>query len=110
VTKGKPEHLHGALDLLILRSLAVQAMHGWAIAKHIQQTSEGILEVNQGSLYPALYRLEARGWIQAEWGVSPGGRKAKIYALTSRGRGELARERSQWEAFSLGVRRVMGTA
>ncbi len=108
--KGKPEHLHGALDLLILRSLSVQAMHGWAIAKHIQQTSEGVLEVNQGSLYPALYRLEARGWIRADWGVSAGGRKAKIYALTPRGRGELTREESCWESFALGVKRVLGTA
>ncbi len=110
MAKGKPEHIHGALELLILRSLSLRSMHGWGIAKHIQQISEGVLEVNQGSLYPALYRMEARGWIAAAWGVSEAGRRAKIYALTSRGRKELAREESHWEAFAQGVRRVLGTA
>jgi len=108
--KGKPDLLHGTLDLLILRSLSVNPMHGWAISKHIQQISEEVLEVNQGSLYPALYRLEDRGWIKAEWGITDTGRRAKIYSLTGRGRRQLAREESEWAAFSLAVNRILGTA
>ena len=108
--KGKPDLLHGTLDLLILRSLSVNPMHGWAISKHIQQISEDVLEVNQGSLYPALYRLEDRGWVGAEWGTTDTGRRAKIYSLTKRGRKQLATEESQWEAFSLAVNRILGTA
>jgi len=108
--KGKPDLLHGTLDLLILRSLALTPMHGWAISKHIQQISQEVLEVNQGSLYPALYRLENRGWIQAEWGEAPSGRRAKIYSLTNAGTRQLASEESHWEAFSLAVNRVLGTA
>ena len=108
--KGKPDLLHGTLDLLILRSLSQNPMHGWAISKHIQQISEAVLEVNQGSLYPALYRLEDRGWITAEWGTTDTGRRAKIYSLTKQGKKQLAREESQWEAFSLAVNRILGTA
>jgi transcriptional regulator len=108
--KGKPDLLHGTLDLLILRSLSVTPMHGWAISKHIQLISESVLEVNQGSLYPALYRLEDRGWIQAEWGTTETGRRAKIYSLTRRGHKQLATEESQWAAFSLAVNRILGTA
>jgi len=108
--KGKPDLLHGTLDLLILRSLSANPMHGWAISKHIQQISEDVLEVNQGSLYPALYRLEDRGWICAEWGTTGTGRRAKIYSLTKHGRKQLATEESQWEAFSLAVNRILGTA
>ena len=108
--KGKPDLLHGTLDLLILRSLTGDPMHGWAISKHIQQISRAVLEVNQGSLYPALYRLEARGWIEAEWGITSTGRRAKFYALTSAGRKQLAREETHWQAFSLAVNRVLGTA
>ncbi len=108
--KGKPEHLHGALELLILRCLAVDPMHGWGISKYIQQVSEGTLEVNQGSLYPALYRLEDRGWIQAEWSHAPSGRKAKIYSLTRGGQKQLVREKAEWDAFSTAVSRVLGLA
>lgn len=108
--KGKPDLLHGTLDLLILRSLSVNSMHGWAISKHIQQISENVLEVNQGSLYPALYRLEDRGWISAEWGTTDTGRRAKIYALTRQGRRQLAKEESHWASFSQAVNRVLGTA
>ena len=107
--KGKPDLLHGTLDLLILRSLSVNSMHGWAISKHIQQISESVLEVNQGSLYPALYRLEDRGWISAQWGITDTGRRAKIYALTRQGRKQLAKEESHWASFSLAVNRVLGT-
>lgn len=108
--KGKPDLLHGTLDLLILRSLTSDPMHGWAISKHIQQISREVLEVNQGSLYPALYRLEGRGWIEAAWGITSTGRRAKFYALTSVGRRQLAKEESHWQAFSLAVNRVLGTA
>ena len=108
--KGKPDLLHGTLDLLILRSLSVTPMHGWGISKHIQQISQDTLEVNQGSLYPALYRLEGHGWIAAEWGTTGTGRRAKIYALTKHGRKQLVTEESHWEAFSLAVNRVLGTA
>lgn len=107
--KGKPDLLHGTLDLLILRSLSSDPMHGWGIAKHIQQISREVLEVNQGSLYPALYRLESRGWITADWGLTATGRRAKFYALTPSGRKQLAREESHWEAFSMAVNRVLGT-
>jgi len=108
--KGKPDLLHGTLDLLILRSLDTSRMHGWAISKHIQAMSEDVLEVNQGSLYPALYRLEGRGWITAGWEVTSTGRRAKVYTLTRSGRKQLVQEESHWEAFSLAVNRVLGTA
>jgi len=106
----KPDLLHGTLDLLILRSLSMKPMHGWAISKHIQAISRDVLEVNQGSLYPALYRLEARGWIAADWEVTSTGRRAKVYALTRPGKRQLAREESLWMAFSQAVDRVLGTA
>lgn len=110
MAKRKPDLLHGTLDLLVLRSLDTSPMHGWAISKHIQGISESVLEVNQGSLYPALYRLEGRGWIKAEWEVTSTGRKAKVYSLTSAGKRQLAQEESHWAAFSLAVNRVLGTA
>jgi transcriptional regulator len=109
MAKRKQDLLHGTLDLLILRTLAATPMHGWAVSKHIQSISEDVLEVNQGSLYPALYRLEARGWIEASWKVSSTGRRAKVYSLTRGGRRQLAQEESRWEAFSLAVNRVLGT-
>ena len=105
--KGKPEHLHGALDLLILHCLSMGPRHGWGISKHIQQLSMGVLEVNQGSLYPALYRLEDREWIRAEWGRAPSGRKAKVYHLTKRGTKQLTREAADWTAFSMAVNRIL---
>jgi transcriptional regulator len=110
VKKGKPELLHGTLELLILKTLAVQPMHGWAISKHIQQISQDVLEIGQGSLYPALYRLEDREWIKAKWGVADTGRRAKVYSLTPRGVKQLANEEAHWEAFSLAVSRVLGSA
>ena len=79
--KARPDLLHGTLDLLIMQSLTDGPMHGWAISKQIREISEDVLEVNQGSLYPGLYRLEKRGWIKASWGVSSKGRRAKFYAL-----------------------------
>ena len=107
--KGKPELLHGTLELLILKTLAIQSMHGWAIAKYIQQISEDVLEIGQGSLYPALYRLEDREWIKAKWGVADTGRRAKVYSLTRHGAKQLATEEAHWEAFSVAVGRVLSS-
>ena len=109
MAKRKPDLLHGTLDLLVLRSLSTSPMHGWAISKHIQATSDDFLEVNQGSLYPALYRLERRGWIEAEWEVTSTGRRAKVYNLTGKGKTHLSLEEDRWTAFSLAVNRVLGT-
>lgn len=96
--------LQGTLDLLILRTLAAGPSHGHAIAKHIQRTSEELLQVETGSLYPALHRLEAQGWIAASWELSDKGKRAKYYRLTPRGKKQLASEQSKWKAFS----RAMG--
>jgi PadR family transcriptional regulator PadR len=92
--------LQGTLDLLILKSLAKEPMHGWAIAKRILQLSGDVLSVQQGSLYPALHRLEQQGWIEAEWKDSKTGRKAKVYALTGDGRKQLERELESWSRLS----------
>jgi PadR family transcriptional regulator, regulatory protein PadR len=96
--------LQGTLDLLILRTLMAGPSHGHAIAKHIQRTSEDLLQVETGSLYPALHRLEAKGWIGASWDLSDRGKRAKFYRLTTLGRKQLVSERSKWQAFS----RAMG--
>ena len=96
--------LRGTLDLLILRTLRHGPSHGHAIAKHIQRTSEDLLQVETGSLYPALYRLEARGWIAASWELSDKGKRARYYRITPKGRTQLAAEQSKWEAFA----RAMG--
>lgn len=98
------EFLQGTLDLLILRTLLTGPTHGHAIAKHIQRTSEDLLQVETGSLYPALHRLEAKGWIAASWEISEKGKRARYYRLTAQGRKQLVLERSKWEAFS----RAMG--
>ena len=102
--------LQGTLDLLILRTLLFGPSHGHAIAKHIQRTSEDLLQVETGSLYPALHRLEARGWIEASWQLSERGKRAKYYRLTSRGRKELVAERDRWETFSRAMRLVLKPA
>jgi PadR family transcriptional regulator, regulatory protein PadR len=96
--------LRGTLDLLILRTLRPGPSHGHAIAKHIQRTSEDLLKVETGSLYPALYRLEAKGWIAASWELSDKGKRARYYRITRKGRRQLAAEQSKWEAFA----RAMG--
>jgi PadR family transcriptional regulator len=98
------ELLRGTLDLLILRTLLPGPSHGHAIAKHIQRTSEDLLQVETGSLYPALYRLEAKGWIDASWERSEKGKRARYYRITPLGRKQLAREQSKWDAFA----RAMG--
>jgi len=102
--------LPGTLDLLILRTLQSEALHGWAISERIQQLSEDVLQVNQGSLYPALHRLEHQGWIQAEWAVSELGRRAKYYHLTPSGHRQLAVETREWERMSVAIARVMQLA
>jgi len=108
---GKPSDLlQGTLDLLILKTLATEPKHGWAIAKRIQQVSDEVLQITQGSLYPALHRLEHQGWIEAEWRVSELGRRAKYYRLTASGRRQLAVEASEWERMSTAIDRVMKLA
>jgi PadR family transcriptional regulator PadR len=99
--------LQGTLDLLIMKMIALEPMHGWAIAQRIQQISEDLLRVQQGSLYPALHRLEHQGWITAEWGASENNRRARFYALTKAGRKQLALEVSKWERLSAGVNLVL---
>jgi transcriptional regulator len=101
---GKPNDLvQGTLDLLILKTLTLEAMHGWAIAKRIQQVSDEVLQVQQGSLYPALHRLEQQGWIKAKWGESETGRQAKFYSLTQAGRGQLEKETANWNRLSAAI-------
>src|SRR6478672_9051585 len=90
----------GTLDLLILKTLTLEAQHGWAISERIQQISSDVLQVQQGSLYPALHRLERRGWIKARWGSSDNNRRAKYYELTTAGRKQLEAEKSQWKKLS----------
>jgi PadR family transcriptional regulator, regulatory protein PadR len=101
--------VQGTLDLLILKSLALQPMHGWAIAARIRQLSNDVLLVQQGSLYPALQRLEYQGWIKAKWGVSDQNRRAKYYQLTRAGRRQLDREAAAWERLAAAVTLVVRT-
>lgn len=105
-----PDLLPGTLDLLILRTLQKDAQHGWAISDRIQQISEDVLRINQGSLYPALHRLEHQGWIEAEWKVSELGRRAKYYHLTATGRRQLAIETREWERMATAIGRVIKLA
>ena len=97
----------GTLDLLILKSLSLGAMHGWAISERIRGASAEALQVPQGSLYPALHRLERRGWIRAEWGASENNRRAKFYELTRAGRKQLAKETAEWEKLTTAVGLVL---
>jgi PadR family transcriptional regulator len=101
--------LQGTLDLLILKAVSLAPMHGWGIAQRIQQMSREVLQVNQGSLYPALHRLEDREWIAAEWGVSDNNRRAKYYSLTRAGRRQLATEAATWRRFSAAVDAILTT-
>lgn len=102
--------LQGTLDLLILRTIAREPLHGWGIGKRLQTLSGDVLSVGQGSLYPALHRLEQQGWIQAEWRDSDLGRKAKFYSLTRQGRKQLERELASWDRLSSAVRLVIQNA
>ena len=107
----KPTDLvQGTLDLLILRTIATESMHGWAIAQRIQFLSKDVLQVNQGSLYPALQRLERQGWITDDWGVSENNRRARFYRLTAAGKRRLQQERSDWDRLSAAISLVMRTA
>ncbi|HTH02132.1 MAG TPA: PadR family transcriptional regulator [Vicinamibacterales bacterium] len=99
--------LHGALDALILKTLARGPNHGYAIAKYIEETTDDAVLVEEGSLYPALYRLERRAWVDAEWGTSELGRRAKLYRLTETGRRQLANETATWRRFSTGVSKML---
>jgi len=105
-----PDLLPGTLDLLILRTLQSEPLHGWAISERVQQISQDVLQINQGSLYPALHRLEHEGWIEAEWATSELGRRAKYYRLTASGRRQLAIETSDWERMAAAIGRVIKLA
>jgi PadR family transcriptional regulator, regulatory protein PadR len=107
---SRVELLQGTLDLLILRTLLPGPSHGHAIAKHIQRTSEDLLQVETGSLYPALHRLEAKGWIAASWELSDKGKRARFYRITAAGRRNLAAEQSKWEALSRAIGLVLKPA
>jgi len=102
--------LQGTLDLLILRALRGGPMHGWAISERIETISQDVLQVNQGSLYPALHRLEHRGWVKAEWDVSELGRRARFYSLTAAGRRQLEIETEDWARLSAAIARVLRMA
>ena len=107
---SKSEVLHGTLDLLVLKTLdSMGPMHGFGIALRIQQVSEDLLQLNQGTLYPALLRLEQRGWIASKWGVSENNRKAKYYSLTRAGRRQLVEEAESWDRMSTVINRVLRT-
>ena len=107
---SRADLLQGTLDLLILRVLQHDPMHGWGVAQRIHLLSHDALTVNQGSLYPALHRLEHRGWIRASWGTSENNRRAKYYRLTRKGKRQLEKENDEWKAFSLAVSRVLAEA
>lgn len=107
------EHIElpqGTLDLLILRTLAVEPQHGWAISERVQQVSRDVLRIQQGSLYPALHRLERRGWIKARWGTSDNNRRAKYYELTRAGRKQLEKEEESWRKLAAAVAQVLESA
>lgn len=105
---SKPTDLvQGTLDLLILKTLALESMHGWAIAQRIQQLSNEVLHVQQGSLYPALHRLEQQAWIKSEWGETDNSRRAKYYSLTRAGRAQLEREANQWKRLSTAISAII---
>ena len=104
---GRADLLQGSLDLLILKTLDLAPLHGWAVSKRIQLLSRGALEVNQGSLYPALYRLRDRGLVESDWGESDEGRRVKIYSLTENGRKALESERRGWRVFSEAVDAIL---
>jgi PadR family transcriptional regulator PadR len=100
--------LQGTLDLLILQTLALGPMHGWGVAQRIQQVSKDVLQIGQGSLYPALYRLEYKGWIRSDWGSSENNRRAKFYRLTAAGRKRLETELATWDRLSAAIALVLG--
>lgn len=108
--RSQTDALRGSLDLLVLKTLSLEPMHGWGIGQRIQQISEGVLEVNQGSLYPALQRLEKEGLITSEWRVTESGRRARFYQLTPAGHGTLSTELESWRRFTTGLEAVLRTS
>jgi transcriptional regulator len=106
VTEPKADLLQGTLDLLILKALSLGSLHGYGIIQRIRQMSEQMLSVEQGSLYPALYRIEQRGWVTSEWDINETGRRAKFYALTRAGRKQLAVEEESWDLLALAIAKV----
>jgi len=110
MTKDHVELLQGTLDMLILKSLSLNPMHGFGISVRIRQISKEVLRVEQGSLYPALYRLEQKGWIQSEWGVSENNRRAKYYSLNDAGREQFGVETENWQRLSAAVNLILGSA
>jgi PadR family transcriptional regulator PadR len=109
MSQSKTDLLQGTLDLVILKVLALEPMHGWGISQRIQQISKDVLQVNQGSLYPALHRLEQQVWIRSKWGASEANRKAKYYELTAAGRKQLQAEVTGWERYAAAIARVIET-
>ena len=107
MTDQSSDVIQGTLDMLILKALLLEPMHGFGISVRIRQISDEVLQVEQGSLYPALYRLEEKGWIKAAWGISDEGRRAKFYTLTGAGKKQFAAERSQWRHFAATVELVL---
>jgi PadR family transcriptional regulator, regulatory protein PadR len=107
MAKDSGDLIQGTLDMLVLKALELAPMHGWGITERIQQWSDNVLSVNQGSLYPSLYRLQRQGWITSEWRVTENRRRARFYELTPSGRKQLEEERRSWERLSLGVNRVL---
>ena len=110
MARSRTDLMQGTLELLILKTLARESMHGYGIAQRIHQSVDDLIKIEDGSLYPALYRMEERGWIESEWGVSENGRRAKYYKLTRAGRKQLADECANWERISQAVARVLQTA
>jgi len=107
MTRRSNTMLHGTLDALILKALSHGQKHGYGVARWIEASTDEVVQVEEGSLYPALYRMERRGWIEAEWGLSELNRKAKLYRITSQGRAQLASETEQWLSFTTAVSRVL---
>jgi len=110
MAEARADMLQGTLDLLILKTLSLGPMHGWGVSRRIQQFSSDVLQVNQGSLYPALHRLERRGWIRSEWRPSENNRRAKFYGLTAAGGRELVEAHTEWRRFARAVEAVLGVA
>ena len=109
MAKTNSDQLHGTLDMLVLKTLDGGPLHGYAIAVKLERLSGDVLSVEEGSLYPALYRMEARGWLSSEWGVNDTGRRARFYKLTRTGRAQLAAEAKSWDRLSLAVKSVMSS-
>jgi transcriptional regulator len=107
MTKRKPDLPQGTLDMLVLKALSLGPMHGFGVGQRIRQLAEDMLTVEEGTLYPALYRIEERGWIESEWGVSENNRRARFYKLTRAGRKQLQVEESNWEYLSVAVRKIL---